>query len=202
MKVGLERLRATLKSGTGPSVFVLLVGGLLAFGCPRATTFYEDDARGSPTTSTTSSTSTSTTSRLCTADMTELTYATEACDECVATNCCAEAEAWAAATGDTEAEAALSSLIACAFDSKLCNADCVTAVCSETWGYGFLQACDACITEHCCERLDVCDAEPTCNTCVQGDFQASCCSNTKYAAWDSCITSKCPNECGTTWSCT
>jgi len=152
---------------------------------------------GSTTSSTTSSTSSTTDT--CNADLTQSLGAPSACNDWVASECCAQAEAF----DSDPAEATFANLKYCLFNDMNINVDlrraCTYAYCGY-WGLVFMpfQDCASCLNTHCCTDFEAClDADDyyECGACLTEGFDESCCANDTYAVFDSCMQSHCSSDC-------
>jgi hypothetical protein len=132
----------------------------------------------------------------CNADLGALLGSTDACNSCVGTNCCAQAEAYAA----NQSSANYSALRQCARDH--CVYQCVTALCGSSVGYLLLQSCADCVTAQCCTSFNACVSVGTCELNCFGGWVATCCDPGLYKTYDDCMVAHCPDECSKAIRCT
>ncbi len=142
----------------------------------------------------------------CTADLT-LAGSDAACNACAGQYCCTEAEAFLASPDQTTYDA----LKACAWGNGgdgPCGQQCFYPYCGSNIGTVIFASCPTCVngTPGCCTEFNACLADTT-QTCG-GDGSTTlgclgssdpsgdgCCSNTEYAAWDSCKNTNCSSTC-------
>ncbi|APR82956.1 Multiple EGF-like-domain protein 3 precursor [Minicystis rosea] len=134
----------------------------------------------------------------CCSEMQACATGTDCDDLLVCANACADGDGTCVdkcITDHSQGYDDYNAMFTCYNGSCKTTAECIYQICDSQSGFAD-QKCAECLGgATCCTAVKDCDADTDCSTCVSTPTTTGCDTNTKYGAYDTCMTDTCGSVC-------